>query len=113
MQCSAVWLLLSGTAQGVVTGIRGLCTGLGPALFGFVFYLFHVDLNLNVGDDGIRPPFPAPRTHGAAKVPKLRGPSLKHNRTAALPATLPYAYGVQNVCTLPSTIGRLVILSFV
>ena len=32
-------------AQGVVTGIRGLCNGLGPALFGFIFYLFHVDLN--------------------------------------------------------------------
>ncbi|XP_064604210.1 hippocampus abundant transcript 1 protein-like isoform X2 [Liolophura sinensis] len=34
-----------GVAQGVVTGIRGLCNGLGPALFGFVFYLFDVDLN--------------------------------------------------------------------
>ena len=34
-------------AQGVVTGIRGLCNGLGPALFGFVFYLFNVDLNEN------------------------------------------------------------------
>lgn len=35
----------AGVAQGVVTGIRGLCNGLGPALFGFIFYLFHVDLN--------------------------------------------------------------------
>ncbi|XP_012944617.1 hippocampus abundant transcript 1 protein [Aplysia californica] len=34
-----------GVAQGVVTGIRGLCNGLGPALYGFIFYLFHVDLN--------------------------------------------------------------------
>lgn len=34
-----------GVAQGVVTGIRGLCNGLGPALFGLIFYLFHVDLN--------------------------------------------------------------------
>jgi len=34
-----------GVAQGVVTGIRGLCNGLGPALFGFIFYLFDVDLN--------------------------------------------------------------------
>ncbi|BFZ16310.1 hypothetical protein BsWGS_19349 [Bradybaena similaris] len=34
-----------GVAQGVITGIRGLCNGLGPALFGFIFYLFHVDLN--------------------------------------------------------------------
>lgn len=29
----------------MVTGMRGLCNGLGPAMFGVVFYLFHVDLN--------------------------------------------------------------------
>ncbi|XP_074642139.1 hippocampus abundant transcript 1 protein-like [Tubulanus polymorphus] len=34
-----------GVAQGVVTGIRGLCNGLGPALYGLIFYLFHVNLN--------------------------------------------------------------------
>ncbi|XP_064624362.1 hippocampus abundant transcript 1 protein-like isoform X2 [Lineus longissimus] len=34
-----------GVAQGMVTGIRGLCNGLGPALYGFIFFLFHVDLN--------------------------------------------------------------------
>ncbi|XP_023248000.1 hippocampus abundant transcript 1 protein isoform X4 [Copidosoma floridanum] len=34
-----------GLAQGMVTGIRGLCNGLGPAMFGVIFYLFHVDLN--------------------------------------------------------------------
>lgn len=28
----------------MITGIRSLCYGLGPALFGFVFYLFHVDV---------------------------------------------------------------------
>ncbi|CAF0868295.1 unnamed protein product [Rotaria sordida] len=28
----------------MVNGVRGLCTGLGPALFGFTFYLFNVDL---------------------------------------------------------------------
>ena len=38
-------LCVVGVAQGVVTGIRGLCNGLGPALFGFIFFLFHVDLN--------------------------------------------------------------------
>ncbi|KAH9498467.1 Hippocampus abundant transcript-like protein 1 [Bulinus truncatus] len=37
-----------GVAQGVVTGIRGLCNGLGPALFGFIFYLFNVDLDNSV-----------------------------------------------------------------
>jgi len=29
----------------MVTGIRGLCNGLGPAMYGVIFYLFHVDLN--------------------------------------------------------------------
>ncbi|XP_071166094.1 hippocampus abundant transcript 1 protein-like [Mytilus edulis] len=34
-----------GAAQGLITGIRGLCNGLGPAVFGCIFYLFGVDLN--------------------------------------------------------------------
>ena len=34
-----------GLVQGMVNGVRGLCNGLGPALFGFIFYLFNVDLN--------------------------------------------------------------------
>ncbi|EJW85271.1 hippocampus abundant transcript 1a [Wuchereria bancrofti] len=52
-----------GTVQGVITGVRGLCQGLGPALFGFIFYLFDMDLNVDndgTGHVGI-PPFPAPR----------------------------------------------------
>lgn len=35
----------TGLAQGMVTGMRGLCNGLGPAVFGLIFYVFHVDLN--------------------------------------------------------------------
>ncbi|KAL6458767.1 hypothetical protein MHYP_G00322390 [Metynnis hypsauchen] len=34
-----------GAVQGMITGIRGLCNGLGPALFGFIFFLFNVELN--------------------------------------------------------------------
>lgn len=34
-----------GVVQGMITGIRGLCNGLGPALFGIIFSLFHVDLS--------------------------------------------------------------------
>ncbi|XP_076042054.1 hippocampus abundant transcript 1 protein isoform X2 [Oratosquilla oratoria] len=36
-----------GVVQGIITGMRGLCSGLGPAVYGFIFYLFHVDLNSN------------------------------------------------------------------
>ncbi|XP_004452323.1 hippocampus abundant transcript-like protein 1 isoform X2 [Dasypus novemcinctus] len=39
-----------GVAQGIITGIRGLCNGLGPALYGFIFYMFHVELN-ELGQD--------------------------------------------------------------
>jgi len=34
-----------GLVQGMITGMRGLCNGLGPAVYGLIFYLFHVDLN--------------------------------------------------------------------
>lgn len=50
-----------GLAQGMITGMRGLCNGLGPAVFGVIFYLFHVDLNedearLNKADGiGLKP----------------------------------------------------------
>lgn len=43
-----------GLVQGMVTGMRGLCNGLGPAMFGIIFYLFHVDLN---DDVPIKPSF--------------------------------------------------------
>src|SRR2546430_1876021 len=33
-----------GLVQGMVNGVRGLCNCVGPALFGFTFYLFNVDL---------------------------------------------------------------------
>ena len=36
---------VAGVVQGIVTGIRGLCNGIGPALFGLVFYVFHVHLD--------------------------------------------------------------------
>lgn len=51
-----MFFLTTGVAQGVVTGIRGLCNGLGPALYGFIFYLFKVDLNEQ--DHGLLPDHP-------------------------------------------------------
>ncbi|XP_067937517.1 hippocampus abundant transcript 1 protein-like isoform X2 [Watersipora subatra] len=40
-----------GVAQGVITGIRGLCNGIGPALFGLIFFLFDVNLNDGLSED--------------------------------------------------------------
>ncbi|KAJ8040687.1 Hippocampus abundant transcript 1 protein [Holothuria leucospilota] len=34
-----------GVLQGMITGIRSLCNGLGPALYGFIFYFFDMDLD--------------------------------------------------------------------
>lgn len=45
-----------GLVQGMITGMRGLCNGLGPAMYGLIFSLFHVDLNennLSETDNGI------------------------------------------------------------
>merc|ERR1719322_379000 len=36
-----------GLVQGMITGMRGLCNGLGPAMFGLIFSLFHIELNEN------------------------------------------------------------------
>jgi hypothetical protein len=46
----------------MVTGMRGLCNGLGPAMFGVIFYLFHVDLNED-----------SPAGHGRDQRPSLAG----------------------------------------
>ena len=34
----------------MVTGVRGLCTGLGPALFGLIFHIFNVNVDKDVSD---------------------------------------------------------------
>lgn len=50
-----------GAVQGMITGIRGLCNGLGPAMFGFIFFLFNVELKeMN--------PVPNPITPGTEEV---------------------------------------------
>ena len=56
-----------GLVQGMVTGIRGLCNGLGPLVFGLIFNLFHVDLN-----------------HDVVSHPVANVISTSLNRTAAL-----------------------------
>ncbi|CAD5212990.1 unnamed protein product [Bursaphelenchus okinawaensis] len=55
---------MQGTVQGVMTGIRGLCQGFGPAVFGFIFYMFDMDLSADgdepTGHIGVGPQFPMP-----------------------------------------------------
>ncbi|KAG8235339.1 hypothetical protein J437_LFUL015847 [Ladona fulva] len=68
-----------GLVQGMVTGMRGLCNGLGPAMFGLIFYLFHVDLN----DEAVGlPPAPSPHLHHPQVVvppPPRHPPHFHHN----------------------------------
>ncbi|XP_063610829.1 hippocampus abundant transcript 1 protein-like [Penaeus indicus] len=45
-----------GVVQGIITGMRGLCSGLGPAVFGFIFYLFQMDLNIDKAEGGEQRP---------------------------------------------------------
>lgn len=33
-----------GLMQGLITGVRSLCGGIGPAMFGLLFYIFDVDM---------------------------------------------------------------------
>lgn len=33
-----------GLVQGLITGVRSLCSGIGPAMFGLLFYIFNIDM---------------------------------------------------------------------
>ena len=41
-----------GASQGMVTGIRGLCNGIGPAMYGLIFWIFRVSLNESASPQG-------------------------------------------------------------
>ncbi len=70
-----------GLVQGMITGMRGLCNGLGPAMFGLIFTLFHVDLTEpgGTGGDGASgtadsyPPRPVPPPSGFNITGELLG----------------------------------------
>ena len=48
---------MQGAVQGTLMGVRGLCNGLGPALFGLMFYLSGINIVVPIEDDrGISPP---------------------------------------------------------
>lgn len=53
-----------GLVQGLITGVRSLCGGIGPAMFGLLFYVFNIDVyeeikanpfNPNAAPDSIKP----------------------------------------------------------
>ncbi|XP_049593168.1 hippocampus abundant transcript 1 protein isoform X2 [Syngnathus scovelli] len=64
-----------GVAQGMITGIRGLCNGLGPALYGFIFFLFNVELNTMDPIEGDFDPLPLHSPTEKKHLPPLRHPS--------------------------------------
>ncbi|XP_062849777.1 MFSD14 family MFS transporter isoform X2 [Trichomycterus rosablanca] len=72
-----------GVVQGMITGIRGLCNGLGPALYGFVFYLFHVELNDVDAAEGV----------GKGTKPNMANPT---DESAIIPGP-PFLFGACSV----------------
>ncbi|KAK0413685.1 hypothetical protein QR680_006942 [Steinernema hermaphroditum] len=100
-----------GTVQGVVTGIRGLCQGLGPALFGFVFYIFNMDLNVDgdgTGHLGVGPQFPVPNIRLQPLIggsnPKVISPS----RNMTMPETPKFSWSL--IPGPPFLFGALLVL---
>ncbi|BHF77546.1 Hippocampus abundant transcript 1 protein [Sparganum proliferum] len=81
-----------GLTQGLLTGIRGLCGGLGPALYGFIFFIFQVDLNVRPSNQSILGGLPPPQP----QINKDLAPSfqqrLKFLHESLLPGP-PFAFG--------------------
>lgn len=72
-----------GVSQGMVTGIRGLCNGIGPALYGFVFWIFRVSLNENSnGASNSETNSPAKATYASTHL--LPGPPFLFGSALAL-----------------------------
>ena len=62
----------------MITGIRGLCNGLGPALYGFIFYIFHVELKelpMTGTDLGTNT---SPQHHFEQVIPHSHGENIDH-----------------------------------
>ncbi|KAG5834341.1 hypothetical protein ANANG_G00260500 [Anguilla anguilla] len=74
-----------GVVQGMVTGIRGLCNGLGPALYGFIFFLFNVELK---AIDPVQGDKTAPLLDPNEEKPVIPGPPFLFGACAVLLAFL-------------------------
>ncbi|VUZ56453.1 unnamed protein product [Hymenolepis diminuta] len=83
-----------GLTQGLLTGIRGLCGGLGPAVYGLIFFIFQVNLNSRPANDAVMDDAPIPLANG----PSLPGvddsfqAKLQSLHRAFLPGP-PFAFG--------------------
>lgn len=44
-----------GLVQGLITGVRSLCGGIGPAMFGLLFYMFDVDMYEKIKENPFNP----------------------------------------------------------
>jgi len=62
-----------GVVLGILTGMRGLCNGLGPAIFGLLFWLSHVNLN----DDALEPKSAIEMSTTATNVGNMSGVSME------------------------------------
>jgi hypothetical protein len=86
-------------------GIRGLCNGIGPAMFGIIFWLFKVNLNENQASSSSDPNNPKP---SYASTHFLPGPPFLFGSILALSAIfvtwlIPSNYKPQSILLTSST----------
>ncbi|XP_038067423.1 hippocampus abundant transcript 1 protein-like [Patiria miniata] len=79
-----------GVVQGMITGIRGLCNGLGPCLFGVIFYFFDVNLDIKSKEDTGKGNDTAPNSHSV-----MPGPPFVFGAFLVIVALL-FAYFIQS-----------------
>lgn len=76
-----------GISQGMVTGIRGLCNGIGPAFYGFIFWIFRVNLSeSSKGGDKNKTSTPNNQTYASTHL--LPGPPFLFGAVLAFLAIL-------------------------
>jgi len=83
-------MTVQGTVQGILSGVRGLCQGIGPAVFGFIFYLFNLDMTTDgdgTGHIGVGPAFPLPHIRIQPFESKVITPTRNTSSQEKIPST--------------------------